>query len=291
MLWALRIVWFTLPLTAGAAFGAAVRGWSDAPSIVAQVLVWASWAVGLLAVVVPRPHLLTAVRVIAPAFLVVAMVIAIDGAASTTAAIGALVATVVAGALVSSHDLALAAANAIAYGDEQRVLLRTPPALFLGPLPIARVLVAGALVAPPLLLADERWVLGTITLVVAIPIVIMLPRALHGLSRRWGVLVPAGFVIVDPLTLSDPVLFLRERILRMQAEDATASSPPGVLDLRLGAAAGSVALEFDEDAELGRRGRRGRGGTIVQARELRFAVARRASFLEAAGARRIRVVA
>jgi len=214
----------------------------------------------------------------------------VDGTPTTGATVAALAATLVAFALVSGHDIALAAANSIAYGDEQRVLLRTPPALFLGPLPVARLIVAAAVAGPPLLLADQRWVFGAITLAIAIPAVILLTRALHGLSRRWGVLVPAGFVIVDPLTLSDPVLFLRERILRMQAGDAT-PAPPEVLDLRLGAAAGTVSMEFDEDAELGRRGRRGRGGTMVQARELQFAVVRRAEFLEAAGARRIRVIA
>jgi hypothetical protein len=289
MVWALRIVWGTLPLTAGAAFAAATRGWTDAPALVAEVLGWGAWAAGLLAVVAPRPWSLTALRVIAPSFVIVAVLAALDGAPSTTATLGALTATIIAFALVSGHDIALAAANSIAYGDEQRVLLRTPPALFLGPLPLARVAVAAAVAAPPLLLADRRWVIGAITLAIAIPAVMVLTRALHGLSRRWGVLVPAGFVIVDPLTLSDPVLFLRERILRMQAADAT-PAPPEVLDLRLGAAAGTVCLEFDEDAELGRRGRRGRGGTMVQARELRFAVVRRAEFLEAAGARRIRVV-
>ena len=66
--------------------------------------------------------------------------------------------------------------------------------------------------------------------------------------------MPAGFVIVDPLTLADPVLFLRERIMSMHAADA-APVPPDVLDLRLGAGAGSVALVFDEAAELARAAR------------------------------------
>lgn len=288
MLWALRIVWVTLPITAGPAASAALRGWSDAPEVVAEVLLWFAWAVGLLAVVAPRPLSLTAVRVVAPALLVAALAAASGGEPSTFAAIGALVATAVAVALVSGHDVALAAANALAYGDEQRVLLRTPPALFLGPLPVARLVVAAAIASPPLLLADEQWVIGAVTLVIAVPAVAVLARALHGLSRRWGVLVPAGLVIVDPLTLADPVLFLRERIMSLRAADA-APVPPTVLDLRLGAGAGSVALVFDEEAELVRGGRGRHGGDTVKALELRFAVARRRAFLDAAGSRRIRV--
>jgi hypothetical protein len=287
VLWVLRIVWVTLPLTAGPAVSAALRDWADAPELVAEVLLWLSWAAGLLAVLAPRPMSLTAVRVIAPALTVVALLAVIDGAPSALASVGAVVATVVALVLVSSHDLALASANQLAYGDEQRVLLRTPPALFLGPLPMARLLLAAAIGVPPLLLADEQWVIGVITLVLAVPAAVVLARALHGLSRRWGVLVPAGFVIVDPLTLTDPVLFLRERIMSMHAADA-APVPPDVLDLRLGAGAGSVTLVFDEAAEIGRRGRR-RASETVAVRELRFSVARRTAFLVAAGARRIRV--
>jgi hypothetical protein len=290
MLWALRIVWITLPVTAGPAVSSTLHGWSDAPALVGEALVWLAWTVGLLTTVVARPWTLTVLRVVAPAFAIVAVLVAIDGTASTVAWVGALVATFVALALASTHDVALAAANAIAYGDEQRVLLRTPPALFLGPLPAARMTVAIAVAVPPLLLADERWVIGLLSLALAVPVVTVLARSLHGLSRRWGVLVPAGFVLVDPLTLSDPVLFLRERILAMRAVDA-APAPPEVLDLRLGAVSGTVALVFDEPAELGRRGKRGRGGEMASTIEIRVAVARRAKFLEAAGARRIHVAA
>jgi hypothetical protein len=260
----------------------------DAPRLVAEVLVWLAWAVGLLAVAAPRPSLLTVVRIVAPAFVLLSLWAALEGSASASAATAALGATCIALALVSTHDLALAAANAGAYGDEERVLLRTPPALFLGPLPIARVTAAAAVAAPPLLLADERWAFGAVALALGVAAVIVLGRALHGLSRRWGVLVPAGFVIVDPLTLADPVLFLRERIVSMRAADA-APAPPEVTDLRLGAAAGSVALAFDEPAELGRRTRGKTASETLPVTELRFAVARREAFLSAAAARRIPV--
>jgi hypothetical protein len=288
VLWALRLAWVTLPVTAGAAVSAAIDDWSSAPRVVAEVMLWGAWAVGLLAVLAPRPLGLTALRVVAPAFVLVAVLAAIDGSASAPAAIGALVATVVSLALASGHDIARAAAAAGAYGDEQRFLLRTPPALFLAPLPVARLTLAAAVAVPPLLLADEQWVLGLVLLVLAVPVVLVLTRALHGLSRRWAVLVPAGFVLVDPLTLSDPVLFLREHVAALQAEPAGAA-PDGVLDLRLGAAAGSVSARFDEPAELQRRtpGRRGAAVT-VRAAVLWFAVAQRTEFLAHAQARRTR---
>jgi len=284
----LRIAWITLPITAGAAVSSSIDDWSSAPRAVAEVLLWGAWALGLLALLAPRPLSLTALRVIAPAFAVVAVFTAIDGDASTAASIAAVVATIVTLLLTSGHDVARAAVAAGAYGDEQRFLLRTPPALFLAPLPGARLAVAASIAVPPLLLASEQWVLGVVLLVLAVPVVTVLARALHGLSRRWAVLVPAGFVLVDPLTLSDPVLFLREHVAALQAV-STGDAPDNAMDLRLGAAAGTVSARFDEPAELQRStpGRRGAAVT-VQASTIWFAVAQRDEFLERARSKRIR---
>ncbi len=177
----------------------------------------------------------------------------------------------------------MAAANASAYGDEQRFPLRTPPALFLGPLPIARALVAGGVVAPVLLLADGDIVVGLVALVVGAALVFVLSRSLLSLARRWAVLVPAGFVVVDPLTLADPVLFLREHVRHVAPEPA-AAAPPEVLDLRLGASMGSVAVRFDEEVDLVRAARGRHGGATVTTQEIRVAVVRRDEMLRLAAA-------
>ncbi len=245
----LRVAWITLPVTAGPAAASSLASWSDGPRIAGAVLLWGAWALGLLATLAPRPIMLTALRVIAPAFVIGAVLVAIDGEASTVAIVGAVVATLVCAVLASGHDIASAAANAIAYGDEQRYPLRVPPALFLGPLPGARLVVMASVVAPVLLLADGRIAIGVAALLVGAGLVYLLSRSLDSLSRRWAVLVPAGFVVVDPLSLSDPVLFLREHI-RHLAPEVPATAPDEVLDLRLGAGAGSVSVRFDEEIEL-----------------------------------------
>ena len=234
----------------GAAASDAISSWSTGPRVVAEVLLWGAWAVGLLATVAPRPAGLTAIRTIAPAFAVLAVAAAIWADTTALAAGGAVAATVVAMVLASGNELAIAAANSIAYGDEQRFPLRTPPGLFVGPLPLARALVVAGVAGGPLLLADGRIVLGLVALVVGVPVALLLVRSLHGLSRRWLVLVPAGVVVVDPLTLADPVLFVREHVLSMRGVDGAAPVPAGVLDLRLGATAGSTAVTFDEEADL-----------------------------------------
>jgi hypothetical protein len=287
-LWLLRVAWVTLPLTAGPAASAALDSWADAPRVAAATLLWLAWAAGLLATLAPRPQTLTALRVIAPAFVIAAILAAIDGSGSTIAIVGALAATIVCALLASGHDIASAAANALAYGDEQRFPLRVPPALFLGPLPVARLLVAAGVVAPVLLLADGDIVLGIVALVVGAALVYLLGRSLSSLSGRWAVLVPAGFVVVDPLTLADPVLFLREHVRHLAPEPATAA-PPGVLDLRLGASAGSVSVRFDEEVELVRAARGRRGGATVETDEIRVAVARRDEMLTLAAGRRLPV--
>src|SRR5581483_11856243 len=149
--WALRVVWLTLPLTAGTAASDAIATWDDAPRVVAAVLLFGAWgavSVGLLA---PRPAGLTIVRGIAPVFALLAIVALATGETRGLAGAAAIVATAAAGVLAMLPDYAVAAVNGVAYGDEMRVPLQVPPALFLGPLPLVRLLVAGALAAAPLL--------------------------------------------------------------------------------------------------------------------------------------------
>jgi hypothetical protein len=287
-LWLLRVAWITLPVTAGPGASASLATWSDGPRIAGAVLLWAAWALGLLATLAPRPAMLTALRVIAPAFFIGSVLVAIDGEASTIACVGAIVATVVCALLASGHDIASAAANATAYGNEQRYPLRVPPALFLGPLPGARLLVMAGVVAPVLLLADGRIVLGVAALVIGAGVVYVLGRSLDSLSRRWAVLVPAGFVVVDALSLADPTLFLREHI-RHVAPELPATAPEGILDLRLGAGAGSVSVRFDDEIDLTRAARGRHGGATVSTVEIMVAVARRDEMLRKAVERRLPV--
>jgi hypothetical protein len=287
--WVLLAVWVTLPVTAGPAASDAISSWATGPRVVAEVLLWGAWAVGLLATVAPRPAGLTAIRTIAPAFAVLAVAAAIWADTTALAAAGAVAATVVAMVFVSGNELAIAAANSIAYGDEQRFPLRTPPGLYAGPLPLARALVVAGVAGGPLLLADGRIVLGLAALVVGVPVALLLVRSLHGLSRRWLVLVPAGVVVVDPLTLADPVLFLREHVLSMRGVVGAAPVPAGTLDLRLGATAGSTAVTFDEEADLLRATRARRGGEVVTTTRIVVATVRRADLLTTAARRRLRV--
>ena len=284
-------VWVTLPLTAGSAAADALDGWSTAPQIVAAVLLWTAWVAALLAVVVPRPIGLTVVRAVAPLFATVAVLIAVTADVDTLAAVGAVVATLAASALAARPAIAFAAVNSVSYGDESRYPLHVPPALFLAPLPLARLALGAAVAAGPLLLADRRWILGAVAVLVGVPVALVVSRILHSLSDRFVVLVPAGFVVVDPFTLSDPVLCVRERIVSLRAAGPAPTPRPELLDLRLGATIGTVAVTLDETAELFRTGRTRRSTITTRANELWIAPLRRRALLAEAAQRRIPVIA
>lgn len=288
-LWLLRVVWLVLPVATVAALDDAVAGWSDAPTVVATVLLWVTWGIGLVALLAPRPAGLTALRVIAPTFVVIAVVVAVAGVASTTAAAAAVLATVVAAGFVADPALALTSANGVAYGDERRYPLRTPPGLYLLPVPLARVLVAAGIATGPLLLADGAYLAGAATALVGWPLAWFAARALHTLACRWLVLVPAGIVLVDPMTLADPVLFVRRSVRSVRAVDGTARVPAGALDLRLGASWGSLLFLVDGETGLVRLGRRHRTAEVLHPDTIVVAVAARDALLPDAAGRRVPV--
>jgi hypothetical protein len=286
--WLLRVVWLTLPITAGTAVTDALGGWSTAPQAVAAVLLWSAWAAGVIAVLAPRPWGLTTLRTAAPCFAVVTIATAFGERASAVTAALAVGATMVGWALAATPEVGRVCADGVAYGDERRFPLKVPPALFLGPLPAAVALVGTGVAAGPLLLADERIAAGVVAVVVGVPVVGLLVRALHGLSRRWAVLVPAGLVVVDPLSLSDPVLITRDRIASLAPISGPA--PDGALDLRLGAVARSVVMHLTTDAEVMVARRTARGGTSVRTHSILFAPVLPDELLLLASERRIRVM-
>ena len=81
--WILRVLWVSLPVTAGGALADWMQPWSDAPRIVATVLLWILWAVVLSALLVPRPVASTIARLGTPLAVVVVILAAVSGDAST----------------------------------------------------------------------------------------------------------------------------------------------------------------------------------------------------------------
>jgi hypothetical protein len=201
--------------------------------------------------------------------------------------VAAIACTLAAAVLAGTPGVGRACAQGAAYGDEERFPLKVPPALFLGVLPLAVLLLGAGLALGPVLLAGGELVAGLVALAVGLPLAAGLARSLHLLSRRWVVLVPAGVVVADPMTLSDPVLFPREHVLGLGPADPGRRPGPEALDLRLGAAIGSCALLLDDDVEIYRRVRGRAAGRRTHL--LLFTPVAARTMLGRAASRRIRV--
>jgi hypothetical protein len=243
VLLAVRIAWFALPLAAGPALAHGLRDVSTPVQVVAAALAWLAWGGVAVAVLVPRTVSLTALRIGAPAALAASIWAAVrsgDGGAAEVVAIGwtALLAAVVLFVPVVT-DLFV---DGSSYGPERRMALRTPASLFLGPVELAWVVVVAGLAAGPLLLAARAWVLGVVALAAGVVLVRPALRSLHQLSRRWVVFVRVGFVLHDPVSLADPVLFLKQDVRSLgpapadaegAATDVTGRALGLALELRL----------------------------------------------------------
>ena len=234
--WVLRAVWAVLPFTAGPAFADALGGRSGPVQDVASLGLWAAWAVVLVATLVPHPVSLTVVRSAAPGAVTAALAAALDASGSPLA----VSTTALAMAVALLPETGTAFVNGPAYPNERRFLLRAPTPLLVGVLGVVWASATAPLVAGPLLLAARQWVAGAVVLAAGVPLSVVLFRAMHGLSRRWLVFVPAGVVLHDHLALADPVLFRRQVVARIgpapadtDALDLTQTAPGLGLELRL----------------------------------------------------------
>jgi len=263
------VVWVTLPVTTAPAITACLTPHSAPVRNVTVALLALAWVVTLSSLAVARPLGLTALRTGAPVACGLAVAAAASGRPSAGASLLAVLATAVAASLAGSAEVGRWCVQGAAYGDEERYPLRVPPALLVTLVPLALVVLTLAIASGPLLLAARAWVPGVVALAVGAALVVGTVRSLHPLSRRWAVIVPAGFVLHDPMTLSDPILFVRAHVLGLSAHPAGTPLPAGTLDLRLGASRTTTVLRLDDEAPLSLRRRSTAVGT--RAREVAFA--------------------
>ena len=210
----LRAVWVVLPLALGPAVAEALHDLSPGPRSTASTALWLLWAVGLTVTLVPLPVTLTALRLGVPALAAVALWSAPAGtdAFRTTAGLAATTLVVAVAFSASTSDRFVDGAS---YGDERRFLLRTPGPVVLMLGPMATLTALAGLTIGPVLLLDARWVAGGLAVALGVPTTALAVRALHRLSRRWIVLVPAGLVLHDHLALAEPTLLQRAGLARI----------------------------------------------------------------------------
>jgi hypothetical protein len=284
--WPVRIAWAALPATVAPVLGAALDERSFAVARTASGVAWAAWAGGLLAAIIPRTVSLTALRLLVPAVLPVALWAALqgDGGVGATVAVGWAALALLS---ILWPEVAESFADGSSYGDERRMLLRTPTTLLLGPIPLVWLVGVGGPVAAALLLACEQWVLGGVLVAVSAIGTPAAVRAIHGLARRWVVFVPAGVVLHDLQTLGEAVLFPRSSVAALGV--AAGDPPPGVFDLTRGTVGLALQLDLREPLPVSpRQGRR--AVDLVEVEGLRIAPARPGALLDEARRRRVGVV-
>jgi hypothetical protein len=281
-IWLIRAAWLVLPLVLVPALGPALDDRSTPVQLLVATAAWLGWTGGLVTVLVPRTIGLTAVRVLSPAALVLAMWAAVAGEGILWGAVAVVVTAAVAIGVMAPEvgDLFV---NGSAYGDERRFALRPPAAVVFGPVQLIWVLILAGAATGPLLLAARQWVVGAVLTAVGTAVVVFGTRSLHQLARRWLVMVPAGVVIHDPASVTSQ-LFRRRTIASM----GPAPADSGALDLTAGALGLALEMQLTESATLELRRRREKA-KVVHASAVLFTPTIPGEVLREAARRRIAV--
>ena len=218
-----------MPWSVGAVAADALGACSENSARLLSAGLWAVWAVVLCATLVRRPWALTVVRVAAPAS-VAAAVGSVVAAASWGVEVGApSAAAAIAGAVIMAAVALLpetgnAMVDGLSYGNERRMLLRTPFLLAIAPIPLVWAVVVAGIAGPAVLWANGEWVWAAAFSVMGAPAAVIGFRALHQLTRRWAVFVPNGFVLHDRMATREPFLLRR-------ADVAALGPAPADIDL------------------------------------------------------------
>lgn len=282
--WAVRAIWLTLPFTVGEVIGDAVADSSRPVQLTATIGAWLLWGLGLALTAVPHTTTLTPLRLIGPGAFVVAAVAAVDAGVSAMA-VAALALSAAASVAILSPAIGAWFINGSSYGAERRVPLRPPATLLFGPIPIAGAVVVATAISLPLLVAAKGWVAAAVVAVIGGPMSLAAARALHRLTARWLVFVPAGMVVHDPLAVPDPVLFKRTAVHTF----GPALADTTAVDLSMGATGLLLELRLTEPAEIAHRAGPGQEPEAHELQAILVAPARPGVVLEEAKARRITV--
>jgi hypothetical protein len=252
VLWALRAGWLALPLTVGPAIAHGLESTSTPVQVVGAAMAWAAWGGVLVALLVPRTVSLTAVRIGAPAAFAVAVWMSGRSGLDAAEIVAMTWTAAIAAAVLFVPAIADAFVDGSSYGPERRMTLRVPAPLLLGPVELTWAGTVAAFVAGPLLLAAKAWVAGVLALALGIVAAWFGVRALHRLSRRWLVFVPAGIVLHDHVVLGEALLFPKGmvRSLGPATRDSTATDVTGralglVLEVQLTEASKVRSVETD----------------------------------------------
>ena len=252
-LWPMRVVWFVVLVVSGFGFREIFENTGSRAGTVAEILLWATWFIGLVALLAPSTVALTAFRIVAPAALAAPLLGAVLAGTWNGPVLGAIGVGLLGVVLALTPQVGDVMVNGSSYGPERRLALRTPASLLMGPIQLTWLVLFFGVISGPLLLASGHYILGPIALLVGLVLVPQTSRSLHSLSRRWVVFVPAGFVIHDFWVLAESILFRRPQI---RALGPAALDIGNFLDLSANAQGLALMVQLDEKVPLALRAKK-----------------------------------
>ena len=209
---------------------------SLAVSIVLATWGWALWVAVAIALLVPSPLSVTAIRIITPLAVVCSLT-----AVSPIAIFASVLMFVVSMSSLFTDIMVQGGA----YGDERRFALRTPMPYF-APAFVAWAALTFALVGGSLLTAARVLWLGVPLVVLGVVMARFVPRRLHRLARRWLVVVPAGIVVHDHLVLAETMMSPKGNVISAKIATGTADSA----DLTGGVLGSRLSIEMKESDKV-----------------------------------------
>lgn len=203
---ALQVIWIAAPFAAGWGVSRAPAHFGRDPSsmacLVAEAILAAVWAGGLIATFRLDPALIAGVRIAGAG----AAVWGVAGSVTGLGTSGAAMSTwgVVLLILASSPQVATDRANRTSPERERRFPLATPLMLTVGIVTPATLLAGyGTGLLPAMLLGARPGAILLVIAIIGIAAAVAVSISLARMGRRWLVAVPSGAVLHDPLLLEE----------------------------------------------------------------------------------------
>jgi hypothetical protein len=229
-----RVTWIALPVSFVALVNSAAHG--GQLRLCVAVVLWAGWAIGLLAALVSTTVSLTVGRLLAPLAPLTAVLAGIAGVPAWRLLFAATLAILALAAWFRA-ETGIACAQGSAYGDEQRFPLKAPVPMIV-PMVVTWAWCAAFGVIAVIAVGGHRWLIGLASAAIAgLSIWFSGPR-FHQLSRRWFVVVPVGVVVHDPTLLAENALFRKGQLAALHL------APVGTQAADLTGGTGGVRVEI-----------------------------------------------
>ena len=207
----MRVIWISLPLLCGPSLADSLNDFKLLLRTAVSISLWTFWVLILLSTLIATPISLAIIRIGAPAAAALSLWSALETSGSVSGIIG-LAASAIAACVALSAPLGDRFSDGASYGDERRFLLRAPGPVLLLLGPLAWLTSVAGLTVGPILLLNKNFLLGSLISLCGFPLAALASNAIYQLGKRWLVLVPAGILLHDHLSVGDPTLIPRNQL-------------------------------------------------------------------------------